>query len=267
MENEQKSPDSLRADAEATLAHVSAPVSSDALPTESLMHELQVHQIELEMQNGALRDAQIALEESRDRYFDLYEFAPVGYLTLSREGMISEINLSGARLLGLDRKKLLNRRFSRLVAFEDNDLWHRHFIRAKQHAEQQTCELVLKRGDGSIFHAQLNCGQIKSGNVLSIHVAIADISARKGAEAALRLSKEQEARRESEKQFQTMVNAMPQLGWIARPDGYITWYNERWYEYTGTTPEQMEGWGWQIVHNPVELPEVLDRWKTLNRDR
>jgi PAS domain S-box-containing protein len=79
-------------------------------------------------------------------------------------------------------------------------------------------------------------------------------------EALLRSS--QKALRESEERFQVMVNSMPQLGWVARSDGYITWYNERWYEYTGTTPEQMEGWGWQIVHDTLELPKVLDRWKT-----
>ncbi len=54
---------------------------------------------------------------------------------------------------------------------------------------------------------------------------------------------------------------MPQLVWVTRPDGYHEWYNRRWYEYTGTTPEQMEGWGWQSVHDPAELPRVLEGWR------
>jgi len=58
-----------------------------------------------------------------------------------------------------------------------------------------------------------------------------------------------------------MANAMPQLAWIAQADGYIFWYNQRWYDYTGTTPEQMKGWGWQSVHDEIELPKVLDLWK------
>lgn len=70
-----------------------------------------------------------------------------------------------------------------------------------------------------------------------------------------------EALRESEELFRMMANSMPQLAWIARSDGYITWYNARWYEYTGTTPVQMEGSGWQSVHDPKALPEVLERWK------
>ena len=61
--------------------------------------------------------------------------------------------------------------------------------------------------------------------------------------------------------FQALAENLPQLAWIANPDGWIFWYNRRWYEYTGTTPEQMVGWGWQSVHDPSVLPNVLDRWK------
>ena len=67
--------------------------------------------------------------------------------------------------------------------------------------------------------------------------------------------------RESEAQFRTFADAIPTLCWMANGDGWITWYNKRWYEYTGTTPEQMEGWGWQSVHDPDALPEVMERWQ------
>ena len=66
---------------------------------------------------------------------------------------------------------------------------------------------------------------------------------------------------ESEAQFRHFADAMPQLAWIAKDDGFIYWYNRRWYEYTGTTPQQMEGWGWQSVHHPEELPTVMERWQ------
>ena len=62
-------------------------------------------------------------------------------------------------------------------------------------------------------------------------------------------------------QFRTLADSIPQLAWMADADGRITWYNRRWYEYTGTTFDQMEGWGWQSVHHPEELPKVLERWK------
>lgn len=79
-----------------------------------------------------------------------------------------------------------------------------------------------------------------------------EIAERKRAEVALR---------ESEQRFRMMANAMPQLAWNARADGHVLWYNDRWYEYTGTTPEQMAGWGWQSVHDPLELPKILESWK------
>lgn len=65
----------------------------------------------------------------------------------------------------------------------------------------------------------------------------------------------------SEQRFRALADAIPQLVWMANPDGWIFWYNQQWYAYTGTTPEQMEGWGWQSVHDPAMLPAVLERWK------
>jgi PAS domain S-box-containing protein len=78
-----------------------------------------------------------------------------------------------------------------------------------------------------------------------------DITARKKALEALQ---------ESELRFRTMANSISQLAWIARADGSIIWYNDRWYQYTGTTPQQMEGWGWQSVHLPQLLPKVMEQW-------
>ena len=79
----------------------------------------------------------------------------------------------------------------------------------------------------------------------------AERAERKRTEAALK---------ESEANFETLVNAMPQLCWMANADGYITWYNRRWHDYTGTTPEEMKGWGWEAVHDPAVLPQVKERW-------
>jgi PAS domain S-box-containing protein len=70
-----------------------------------------------------------------------------------------------------------------------------------------------------------------------------------------------EAMLESERQWRTMLDAIPILAWTARADGHIDWYNSRWYEYTGTTPAEMSGWGWQSVHDPAMLPRVLERWQ------
>ena len=171
------SQNSLRLEAEAQLAH---PSQTKAQPraADELLHELQVHQLELKMQNDELRNARIALEASRDRYMDLYDFSPVGHLTLSRDGIINEINLTGASLLGMDRNALIRCRFAPFVVFEDGELWHQHFMSAKNHKEKQSCELSLKRGDGSVFHAKLDSLRMDSGNETSVRIVISDISER-----------------------------------------------------------------------------------------
>ena len=91
-----------------------------------------------------------------------------------------------------------------------------------------------------------------AGNVVGGVLVFRDVSLRKQAE---------EAKRASEEQLRTLANSIAQLAWMAEPDGTIFWYNQRWYEYTGTTPEEMFGWGWQSVHDPEILPEVLSRWR------
>ena len=75
------------------------------------------------------------------------------------------------------------------------------------------------------------------------------------------IQKRDTALQESEEQFRMLADSVPQLAWMAEPDGHIFWYNQRWYDYTGTTPEQMKGWGWQSVHDPEVLAKVLERWR------
>ena len=106
---------------------------------------------DLEKQNEALRRAQIAAEQSRDRYRDLYEFAPVGYLTLTPEGLLDQLNLTAARLLGRTRQALLGKRLALLVADYDQDRWERFWVAVKESETQDAVELDLTRGDGKRF--------------------------------------------------------------------------------------------------------------------
>ena len=188
MSKKPNQPDLLRTEAEARLAR--APLAEIAPRSAGeLLHELRVHQIELEIQNETLRQAQSTLEESRDRYVNLYDFAPVGYLTLTGDGLISEINLTGATLLGEERRKLIRRRFINFVTAEDSDHWYRHFLQVKQHGGNHDCEARLRRGDGATFHARLNCLRLsKEGDQPVVRITLSDISERKQAEEELRIA-------------------------------------------------------------------------------
>ena len=146
---------------------------------EELIHELRVHQIQLEMQAEELRSTQLALTESRDQYLDLYEFAPVGYFTLTDTALISRANLTAAVLFGIDRTKLINARFRKWIVPEDLETWDRYFSNLLQSENKITIALTLKRGDRGTFPARLECIRLKgtgNGDGQSIRVAVSDIT-------------------------------------------------------------------------------------------
>ncbi len=180
---------SLRTEAEVLVSSLSP--ADGVQPAEVLMHELLVHKIELEMQNEELRKAYSIIEEARDRYLDLYEFAPVGYAIISREALISEINLTGCTLLGDDRTNLISRRFSKFVAPQDRDHWHRLFLSLMEHAEveKQAFELEMIRADGSTFYSHIDCRRLQVGDAPPmLRISLTDISKLKRAETELRIA-------------------------------------------------------------------------------
>ncbi len=123
--------------------------------SEEIIHKLQVHQIELEPQNEELKRVQLVLEESRDKYQNLYDLTPVGYFTLNHKGLIKEVNLTGATLLGMPRPKLIGRDFGRFVAPENLDKWDQHLTSVFRREEAQICDLTIRGEDGSSFYARL----------------------------------------------------------------------------------------------------------------
>jgi len=173
---ELKDQKTLRRRAEAKLRHNnSAPASQR--PAEELLEEFRIYQVELEMQNEALRESQIELEKSRDRYLDLYEFAPIGYITLTPDELIRDINLTGSALLGVERSKLIRRRFSAFVAPDGQDYWHQIFMRTVQHSDQQSCNLMLQRNDGSRLHVQMESIHLfKEGEEPLVRFTLTDMS-------------------------------------------------------------------------------------------
>lgn len=144
---------------------------------EKLLHQLQAPRIELEMQKESLRQSQADLEESRDRYLDFYDCSPVGYLTLSDKGLIVEINLTGATMLGTDRTKLVQRSLSRSIAEEDQDRWHRHFMNALQLDAHLNCEVTLQRPDGTHLEVRLDSLRLtRDGKAPKLRLVLTDIT-------------------------------------------------------------------------------------------
>jgi len=147
------------------------------------LHELRVHQIELTIQNEELRRTQEELDASRARYFDLYDLAPVGYLTVSEQGLILEANLTAATLLGLPRSALTKQPLTRFILKEDEDIYYLHRKKLFETGEPQTCELRMVEKDSSPFWARLEANLAQDTRGLPVcRVVLSDISALKRAE-------------------------------------------------------------------------------------
>ena len=202
-----RDPEVLRRQAEAALGKGTGaePEPLEALLPEEIrqkLHELRVHQIELEMQNEELRAAQIelemqneelqaakaALDIERARYFDLYDLAPVGYLTVSERGLILQANLTAATLLGVARKALVQQPISNIMVPEDLQTYYRHRTALVETGAPQTCELRLRRGPQHFFWAGVTAtvAQAPPGQTLA-RIVLHDITERREAEVRSRL--------------------------------------------------------------------------------
>jgi PAS domain S-box-containing protein len=192
--------DALRRRAEGLLDEL-ADGESDALaPDAATLHELRVHQIEIEMQNEELRRSQIDLEESREKYFDLFDLAPVGYLTLNDRDTIGDANLTAARLLGVDRQLLIGKSLSAFVLAADRDAYYLNMVAIRDTDAPLSFALRLDRAGGKPgdvagpghFWALLECRpqRVANGETRAFWVAFTDISEREEAEQELRKSEE-----------------------------------------------------------------------------
>ncbi len=150
----------------------------------NLIHELEVHQIELKMQNDELRRIQGELEKTRDNYSHLYNFSPVGYFTLGENGIIEEANLTISSMLGIDRSALIGKPFTRFVLREDQDIFYKYRQCLLETEIPQSCELRLIKKDSHEFYSGMECMVMKNkgGDLRQIRVTVTDITKRKQAE-------------------------------------------------------------------------------------
>ena len=187
--DKRNSPDfsELRRRAEAQLAAKPREFGQSSDNTEKVLHELRVCQIELELQNEELRSALEQLEESRANYSDLYDFAPVGYLTLDEKGFIRKANLTASRQIGIARSNLIGTPFSVYLSRSDGDRLRLHLDKGFRSMERQACEVGLRPKGGGDLHVLLDSIFVQDvhGKV-SCRTSVIDITERKQAEAALR---------------------------------------------------------------------------------
>ena len=148
-----------------------------------LVHELQTHQIELELQNEDLRRTQEELSSARDRYSDLYDFAPVGYVTIEQNGLIREVNLTFARMLGLARPALIESPFSAVVCPDDQDTFYQHCRCVRRSNQRDTCQVRLLRKDLDPLCVEIESILIVAGDAGTAHMSsiISDVTERRWA--------------------------------------------------------------------------------------
>lgn len=183
-----------RAEEVARLERPSTEEAKELFPeaAQKTVHELRVHQIELETQNEELRRTQELLVESLEKYSDLYDFAPVGYFTLNAEGLILEANLTGAGLLRVDRRRIIGKPFQRFLEKNYSNVFFHYKQKIVESRKKLSCELKLKRDNDTIFDAQLEGRALEDadGTLRRWRMIVSDITDRKKAEEQLRLSAE-----------------------------------------------------------------------------
>ena len=157
--------------------------------TQLMLHELRVHQIELQLQNEELRRSQLELDAVQAHYFDLYDLAPLGYCSVSKKGRILRGNLAAATLLGVARGELVGQPISRLILKEDQDIFYLNRKRVFEAGEPLAFELRMLKHDGSIFWAHLAASAAQGADGASeLRIALSDITERKRSEQEMRRS-------------------------------------------------------------------------------
>ena len=156
----------------------------------SLIHDLQVHQIELELQNEELKKSQIELAEYTKKYSDLYNFAPVGYFTFDEKGMIIDVNQTGASLLGVSKNNLINLSFIPYITPDNRQVFYQHTKKAIETGKEEICELQLLKKDSNEFFGQLVTMVVENdqGNSKILRSNLIDITERKQAERKLKVT-------------------------------------------------------------------------------
>jgi PAS domain S-box-containing protein len=245
----------LRRRAEKLLAQKGIePTVEDVNDYRSLVQELQVYQIKLELQDQELQQAHLEAETARHKYFDLYDLSPVGYATFSQNGEILEINLTGAKLLGQERKFLVNRRFQLFVAPEDIPTFNRFNQSVFHSGHRESCELRLVNNGARLAEVRLEGIRSESRDEKGplCQATLIDVTEQKQLERNFQ---------ETQNRYQTLVEASPGVIFETDTRGKSTFVSDRWTQWTGITQEETVGRDWFQGLPPGDAVAAEAPWK------
>ncbi|MGD0397957.1 MAG: PAS domain S-box protein [Syntrophobacteraceae bacterium] len=201
--------------------------------SERLRHELEIHQIELEMQNHELRNGLVQIEESRTRYSDLYDFAPVGYFTLDEKGVVLEANLTIARQLGIERSRLVGNQLNAYIVLPDRNTFRSHLGSVLKDKTHQACEVRFMQDGGGDFHALLDTILVEDAvGERRVRTSVTDITERKRAENEVSAQRDTLAK---------IFESAPYIMMLVTKDGRVTNINHKGVAFAGTPKEELLG--------------------------
>lgn len=239
-----------------------------------LLHDLQVHQIELQMQNEALRETQLELARSCDLYTDIYDFAPVGYLTLQSDMTIEKANLRASTLFGVERQSLEGQPLSKFVASESQDTLYQHHRAVLESGDKQTCELVLPVTDCAAVFVQLDTTRVHGAaeNGRMFRCVISDITERKLAEEQVRqfndklqlqVAERTQALRQSEQRFRSIYEHTATGITLNDKDGNFLQCNQAYCQITGYSETELQKLPFAELFHPEDRAHNLELLRRL----
>ncbi|MBI5935111.1 MAG: PAS domain S-box protein [Chloroflexi bacterium] len=230
-----------------------APLPSTEPDTRRLVHELEVHQIELEMQNEELVKSRAAVEELLLQYTDLYDFAPVGYFTLARDGTIRQANLAGARLLGVERSELIKRRFGWFVSTDHRRAFQAFLKKVFDSREKETCEITIEKEGQKLLWIRVEAIS-HAGQRETCRAMVSDITECKRVEEALL---------ESATHFRQVWDATSDAMALSNSEGIVLNANQAYFDLYGYTSEQVIGKSFAIIFPEEYREQAVEQYKAV----
>ncbi len=209
---------------------------------DKILHELLVHQAQLEMQNEELRRMQADLDAARARYFDLFELAPTGCITVNEQGLITEANLTFAKQLGVSRAELAGTPASRFIDPRDSDAFYLMRRKLLEADGRQRCELRMVNNGKPVFWARLEAFAVRSPDgPPMMHISISDISDMVEVREKLAIR---------EQEYRILAQNASDVVLRCSPDGIIEWISHSITRVTAWDPEELVGRGFDDIVHP-----------------